>query len=221
MRTRRLLFWLLAFAPLLITFFVLPILPDRIPAHYGFDGAVTRYGSKYEMLILPIITIGMAFFWLLMKKIASKDKEKGTQNVKVLYWSSVTTTLVFIVLQIWYLRLSYTSADNIYSGEFDLMKVIAICMGIAYIIIGNLLPKCKQNYIVGIRTIWTLESELSWYKTHRLGGKVMVLWGIISTLLCLFIFDGIIALLISVGGLVVVIIPIMLYSRYVYKQEKE
>jgi hypothetical protein len=33
---------------------------------------------------------------------------------------------------------------------------------------GNYLPKCKQNYKVGIRSPWTLDSETNWNKTHRL-----------------------------------------------------
>ena len=98
MRTKRLISWLFSFISLLITFFVLPMLPDMIPAHYGFDGNVTRYGSKYEMLILPTITICMGFFWLLMDKIAVKDKEKGAQNMKVLFWANIATTLLFTVI---------------------------------------------------------------------------------------------------------------------------
>lgn len=30
-------------------------LPDEIPAHFNMSGEVTRWGSKYELLILPII----------------------------------------------------------------------------------------------------------------------------------------------------------------------
>lgn len=54
----------------------MPILPDKIPAHYGFDGNVTRFGSKYELLIMPVITIGMSFIWLLLEKHLMKKKKK-------------------------------------------------------------------------------------------------------------------------------------------------
>ncbi|WP_153733129.1 DUF1648 domain-containing protein [Sporosarcina obsidiansis] len=36
-------------------------LPDRIPAHFGAAGEVDRWGSKYELLILPAIGI---FLWV-------------------------------------------------------------------------------------------------------------------------------------------------------------
>jgi uncharacterized membrane protein len=221
MRTKRLMYWLLAFAPLLITLFVLPILPDSIPAHYGANGNVTRYGSKYEMLIFPIVSVGMGVFFLLIEKVVKKDLEKSALNAKVLYWSSIITALVFTVQQIIFLRWAYTNAQNIYNVEINLMKVMAICLSVAYIVIGNLLPKCKQNYIIGIRTKWTLESEASWYKTHRLGGKTFMVYGVLSALMSLFLFNGIIAFLFSVVGIGVVVIPLILYSRYIYIQEKD
>ncbi|WP_303968677.1 DUF1648 domain-containing protein [Sporosarcina ureae] len=34
-------------------------LPERIPAHFGADGEVDRYGNRVELLLLPIIGIAM------------------------------------------------------------------------------------------------------------------------------------------------------------------
>lgn len=43
-------------------------LPDRIPAHFGADGEVDRYGSRMELLLLPIIGVVMwAGMWILEK----------------------------------------------------------------------------------------------------------------------------------------------------------
>ena len=53
-------------------------------------------------------------------------------------------------------------------------------MGLVFIIIGNYLPKCKQNYTVGIKLPWTLNSEENWNKTHRLAGYVFMLCGIMQ-----------------------------------------
>lgn len=33
-------------------------LPEEVPMHFNFQGEVNRYGSKFEMLILPIISVG-------------------------------------------------------------------------------------------------------------------------------------------------------------------
>ena len=218
MQSKRLFSWALILSPLLVTLIMLPILPNEIPMHFGFDGTITRYGSKYEMLILPAIAIVSGLFWILVEKIVIKqDKEKGVRNAKVLYWCSVVFTLFFLVLTIQIAYIGYNDIQNI-NDEIDVLRIMTVCFGIIFIVIGNLLPKCKQNIIVGIRTKWTLSCETSWYKTHRLGGKVMLFYGIVIILLSLFIFDGVVSLLISLGGLIAIIIPLVIYSRYVYKQ---
>ena len=221
MKIKRLISWIFACVPLIITLIVLPTLPDKIPAHYGIDGNVNRFGSKYEMLILPVITIAMGFFWILIEKIISKDKEKGGQSAKILFWANIIMTAIFTIMAIWFLRLSYTEAKNIYANDvdFDFMKALAVCLGVSWIIIGNLLPKCKQNWYAGIRTAWTLKSEITWYKTHRLGGKLIFIDGIISTVLCLFVFNGIIGLIFSCASFIIIMIPIIIYSYIVYKKE--
>lgn len=217
MKHRRIITWLFACVPLIITFFVLPLLPDEIPAHYGYNGNVTRYGSKYEMLLLPVVTVAMGFFWLLMERIALKDKEKGAQNAIVLFWGNIVMTLTFTVLTIWFLYLSYTQAQNINQSGFDFMKLLSILLSMAWIIIGNYLPKCKQNALIGIRTKWTLADEAVWFKTHRFGGRLVFITGIASGLLCLLLFDGAASLIVSLGSFIIIVIPIVIYSYRAYQ----
>ena len=40
--------------------------------------------------------------------------------------------------------------------------------------IGNVLPKSRPGFFVGIRTPWTLTDTDNWIATHRLGGKLMM-----------------------------------------------
>ena len=63
------------FLPLVATLIALPFLPEQIPAHYGFDGQVSRYGSKYESLIIPAITLAFGAAMLSEAKIAAKKKK--------------------------------------------------------------------------------------------------------------------------------------------------
>jgi uncharacterized membrane protein len=221
MKNRRFVTWGLACIPLIIVLLVLPALPDTIPAHFDIAGNVNRFGSKYELLILPIVTIAMGLFWLLMEKIALKDTGRGQQNAKALFWSNIVMTLTFMILTIWFLSLAYNRAENIYQNGFDFMKLLAVVLSLGWVIIGNLLPKCKQNALIGIRTKWTLASETVWYKTHRWGGRLIFVTGIISAVLCLLVFDGMLSLFVSVGCLVIVVIPIILYSYRAYKKLEE
>jgi uncharacterized membrane protein len=217
MKSKKLIAWLLAFLPLIITIIVLPMLQDEIPAHYGLDGQVTRYGSKYEALIIPIVAILFGFFWLLIEKIPIKNK-KYAQNAKVLFWSNISISLLFMALVSWDLYTSFTQAENIYAMDIDFMKIEAVCLSIFWIILGIVLPKFKPNWLIGIRTPWTLKNENCWEQTHRFGGKIMIISGIISTLLCLFVFESSIAFYYSIGSLLVIAVILVIYSYRVYKK---
>ena len=56
--------------------------------------------------------------------------------------------------------------------------VMPILCGLIFTIIGNYLPKCKQNYTIGIKIPWTLNNEENWNKTHRFAGWMWTFCGI-------------------------------------------
>lgn len=71
------------FLPLIITLISLNYLPDLIPAHYGFDGEVTRWGSKYESLIIPIMGIVVCMINFICTKFAI-EKPENKDSIKTL-----------------------------------------------------------------------------------------------------------------------------------------
>ena len=62
------LFYTLMFLPLVISIVALTFLPDLIPAHYNIKNEIDRWGSKYEILIIPIIIILLGHFLLFIRK---------------------------------------------------------------------------------------------------------------------------------------------------------
>lgn len=58
--------------------------------------------------------------------------------------------------------------------SFDMGRIV---LGIMFIIIGNYLPKCRRNGVVGIKIPWTLSSDENWDKTHRFAGFVWIVCG--------------------------------------------
>ena len=49
---------------------------------------------------------------------------------------------------------------------------------VRFIIMGNYLPKTRQNWFFGIRTLWALSSQVTWEKTHGLAGRLFFLTGL-------------------------------------------
>ena len=58
-----------------------------------------------------------------------------------------------------------------------LSTAMAMGFGLLFIVLGNYMPKFRQNSFMGIRVKWTLESEANWNATHRFGGKIWVAGG--------------------------------------------
>ena len=57
----------------------------------------------------------------------------------------------------------------------DIGMLINILIGVMFVIMGNYMHKIKQNYSVGIKLPWTLNSEENWNRTHRLGSWLFVI----------------------------------------------
>jgi uncharacterized membrane protein len=67
----------------------------------------------------------------------------------------------------------------------DIAFFAELLIGLLFIIIGNYLPKARQNYTIGIRIPWTLANEENWNRTHRLAGYLWMICGVLMILLCL------------------------------------
>lgn len=107
---REKIFYTLMFLPLVISMIALIFLPDLIPAHYNIKNEIDRWGSKYEILIIPIITILLGKFLLFMKKWVKKYEVKGNNNEKFILIIGICLLLIYniILYMMIYLGLSIT-----------------------------------------------------------------------------------------------------------------
>ena len=98
--------------------------------------------------------------------------------------------------------------------EIDVEVIMPLVMGVLFLVIGNLLPKCRQSYTMGIKLPWTLNNEENWNKTHRFGGKVWVAGGIIILATA---FIG--SFWILMGVLLIMVTVPTLYSYLLYRKQ--
>jgi uncharacterized membrane protein len=66
-------------------------------------------------------------------------------------------------------------------------NLIELVFPLLLIVTGNYLSKVRSNFFVGIRTPWTLSSDIAWRKTHRVGGRVLILLGLALIPLAFFL----------------------------------
>jgi len=99
--------------------------------------------------------------------------------------------------------------------KISVESIMPVFMGILFFVLGFILPKCKQNYTIGIKLPWTLHDEENWNKTHKLAGKLWVYGGIVMTVVGLFNLTFIFMTIIFA----LVIIPTV-YSYLLYRKQK-
>jgi uncharacterized membrane protein len=81
--------------------------------------------------------------------------------------------------------------------------------------LGILTENAKRNWFIGIRTPWTLSNDKVWNKTHKLGGKLFKIVGIVAFLGILFQKY---VLLFIISAVIAVAIYIIVYSYFEYKK---
>ena len=153
-------------------------LPQEIPYHWNAAGEVDGWASK-PMAVFGTSALMLGLQWLCML-FASTDPKKQNHPQKVISLVLWLNPLLTVFIS----TLMYASALG---GNVRVEMLIPILLGVFFIAIGNYMPKCKQNYTIGIKIPWTLASEENWNKTHRFsiyvwvaGGFAMMLSGFLG-----------------------------------------
>ena len=144
-------------------------LPEQIPSHWNAAGEIDGWASKpFFVFGLPLILV--AAQWLCVLG-TNADPKKKNHSDKVLH-------LVLWIIPVISVFLHTATYCEVLGTEVRMEVIMPIFIGIVFTIIGNYLPKCKQNYTIGIKIPWTLNSEENWNKTHRFAGKLWTVCGL-------------------------------------------
>lgn len=147
------------------------VAPDSIPVHWGITGQPDRYGGKFEGLLgPPLLALGIYALLLLLPRI---DPRYTHYNRFGGVYLVLRTLIVAFFAAIYGVVVLSARGVAVETGV-----AVPLIVGLLLMVIGNYLGKLRSTWFVGIRTPWTLSSEESWNKTHRLGGKIFVAFGL-------------------------------------------
>ena len=179
-------------------------LPNQMPSHWNANGEIDGWSSKpFVVFGLPLILL--AAQWLCVLGTGT-DPKKENHPQKVLHLVLWIIPVLCVVL----MAITYAVAMG---KEVRMEMIMPVLIGLLFVIIGNYLPKCKQNYTIGIKIPWTLSSEENWNKTHRFAGWLWLACGLVIMLTGLF--GGFWIFLVIV--LLMVLAP-FLYSYLLYRK---
>lgn len=148
-----------------------PDAPDRIPVQWNLQGQVTRYAGRAEgLLLLPALALAVYLFLLILPRI---DPARANYA-----WFATAYTIIRVTL-LSLLALAYGVVHVWIRGTTVNMGAITLLLiGAACVVLGSVLGQVRPNWFVGVRTPWTLSSQESWTKTHRLGGWLFIVLGL-------------------------------------------
>lgn len=201
---------ILILAAVIATIAVYPRLPDQIPTHWSVSGEVNGWSSRlFGAWMIPLL---MAVIWLFMRAIPHIDPRKANyEKFPGMYDALVILILTFMLLMHVLILLSATGT------VIRMDRVVMPAVGIFIAIMGVLLPQAHPNWFVGIRTPWTLTSDLSWERTHKVGGTLFIALGLLIVASTFIAPERAIWLLV-VAALGVVAF-LFIYSYQVWKQD--
>jgi len=161
---------LICLLPIVIGLVLYDKLPNQIAIHWNAVGTPDNFAPKVIAVWgLPILMAGIHLFVLFMMQ---KDPKKA--NV-----STVLKQLGIWIIPILSLILTPVTLFKALGYNIPIEILVPVMVGVIITVCGNYLPKCKQNYTVGIRLSWTLNSNENWNKTHRMAGYLWTIGGII------------------------------------------
>jgi uncharacterized membrane protein len=156
-----------------LTIAMYPAVPDRVVSHWNAAGQADGYMSKlWGLGLIPLIMTGFVALLAVLPRI--DPYKKNYEKFGDYYEGFILLFVLFMLaiqVQIILWSTGYQISPNL---------TFPILIGILFIYIGFLLGHAEQNWFVGIRTPWTLSSETVWKKTHKIGGKLFKIAGVIA-----------------------------------------
>ncbi len=149
-------------------------LPEQMASHWNTNDQVDGYMPKFwGVFLMPLVTLGMLALFIVLPNMdplkANIAQFRGAFNLFIVL-------IVAFMLYIHGLTLAWSLG---YQG-FKMSAAMLPFLGILFIFIGYLLRQAKRNFFIGIRTPWTLSSDMVCDKTHQLGSVLFMVSGALA-----------------------------------------
>ena len=188
-----------------------PRLPETIPTHWNMDGQPDGWSSRaFGALITPVILL---FVWGFVRVLPAIDP-RGANYAKF----GGAFEAIFDSLMLFLLGMHIVLLRAGLGYPVQIQRIAPFGIGVLLIVIGNLLPRCRPNWFVGIRTPWTLSSDRVWEKTHRFGGRLFVAAGFLIAVAALFWVQWVHVVLIT--SILLATAAVLIYSYLEWKREQ-
>ena len=160
---------LLCLVPVVFGLIFWDALPDPMPTHFGADNQPDGWSSKpFAVFGLPLIIMALHIVCVLGTRTDPKYANISGKIMGLVLWICPVISIVCGGMM-------YAIALG---HELRIGLYLMLLIGVVFLVLGNYLPKSRQNYTVGIKIPWTLNDIENWNATHRFAGRLWMAAGI-------------------------------------------
>ena len=204
-------------AMFLAAFATLPTAPAAVPIRWNGNGQVTGYTSpEFVLLLVPVIGL-VAYLAFRLLPLIDPGRANYSNFGGIYTLLRLTITLVLAAVDV-VIHLAVRGVS------IDVGLLAPITFGVLLVLAGNIAGKLRPNWFVGIVTPWTLSSKRSWTRTQVVGGRVLVLAGILFMLIPAARLVGLRSLSVlpfALALLALALIYIVTYSFFTWRNDPQ
>ena len=203
--------WVMLLLPALYLCYVWPAMPAVVPTHFGLDGRPNGWSQKSTLaVVIATVLIGSYCLFTIIPIVDPKGR-LGAMGSKYFLFKFLIMLLIS--------ALSLFMIHSAITGSLGSKQAPFMLVGACFVVLGNFMQTFRPNYFIGIRTPWTLSSDIVWRKTHQLAGKLYLVAGLLLMVLPFLLPEGFEALFLAIV-LIAVVVP-MACSFIIYRQQKD
>lgn len=147
----------------------------QLAIHWNVDGIADGFAGREALLLLPAIFGLTALLTALAIRFDPK-RDNIVRSAEALGYVAMGLVLLFAVTQSAIINSGYGEAAR-------LDHAIPVVLGALFVLLGYAAPQIKQNYTIGVRLPWTLESVGAWDAAHITVGRAWIVTGTVTALL--------------------------------------
>jgi immunity protein, SdpI family len=149
-----------------------PRLPPTMATHWSLNGTPDGFSSRtWALAIVPIMLVFMTIMFNVLPKV--DPRRENYAKFLSSYWLIANAVIVFLLIA----HALVIASGLGFSVKID--RLMPLGIGLLFVFLGNYLTRVEPNWFIGIRTPWTLSSDTVWRRTHRTGGLLMVIGGLV------------------------------------------
>lgn len=184
-----------------------------VPIHWNIDGRADGFAEAWLALsMMPLATAAVGALLAFLPRIDPR-RANLARSATAYRWIGGAGIVLLAAVHV----LVVLAAIG---RELPVDRFVGIGAGLVFVVAGNFLSKTRSNWMMGIRTPWTLSSERSWDRTHRLGSYLFIVAGL-GVMVAAVVAPPPVIFGVLIGTLVVMVPVLFAYSFVAWRDDPE